>query len=339
MSGVSKALGLVLLLPLAAFAQDALLDDTNEILQSSQIDVDGLYQERQKPSAADRLEKMRQKLEKRHENMVRKKIEDIRVQQENELGNKMRSMFNNGMNDGNGMGSDSVSTAQAAPQKVVAVEPAPEPVMAEKANRVSFNMGVANLQTSRGEFESNMNMGLSVDNMVNERIGFGIGVNYLGMDITDTSNAYLSNTIFVPNYSQGREMNYKRYTFNVNMKVFLATQSQIRPYIGGSLGYNRARLSYEDGGLNHSQNGINFGNEEFSTSYVSGQVKLGAEVHFSDVVGLNLDVRFGGSLSETFNDNLGVSSVNPDQRRLENVGRDIEDGEVASLNAGLLIKF
>ena len=95
---------------MATANDDALLNDTETILNSDQIDIDGQF--RSKQSDAQRLSKMRKKIEKKHERMIQKKIEDIRIQEELRLGQKLQQAF-----DGTVQGTDSVSMGQAGVAK------------------------------------------------------------------------------------------------------------------------------------------------------------------------------------------------------------------------------
>lgn len=58
------------------------------------IDIDGTYSENSNESAADRMRKMRAKLEKRNEVMVQKRIENVRFQQEKEMMKKLNQSMN-----------------------------------------------------------------------------------------------------------------------------------------------------------------------------------------------------------------------------------------------------
>lgn len=327
-------------------AQDDLLMETGQVLESDQIDIDGSFN---RPSAADRMAKMRQQLEKKNENMMRKKIEDIRVQQEQEMTNKLRKAFQGGLaaiDDGQQV--DQVQTIQAAPQKVEAQVITP---VETKRNKVTPFFGVATYSGDNVDFESNLNLGLSLESEVSKHFSVGVNFTYSTMDITDTANTYVTNynsyNYYNPYYNsgynntfgQGREMSYKRMGLEVNSKFFITADTKIRPFVGLGLGYNRSSLKYNDDGNGYNYNGINFGDEEYNSSFITGSATIGAEVSFSENIGASVDVRYAKGLSTGISSESTASYNNPDQRRLENVGTAIEEANQVSLNAGLVIRF
>lgn len=61
------------------------------------IDIEGTYNPNSKVSQADRLRDYRRKLEEQNEQMLKKKIETLRLQQEMELMKKVQNAFNQTM--------------------------------------------------------------------------------------------------------------------------------------------------------------------------------------------------------------------------------------------------
>ncbi|WP_372655603.1 hypothetical protein [Halobacteriovorax sp.] len=340
----------------AVMAQgDPLLSDTESVLSSEQIDIDGSFNAPKQETAADRMAKLRKKLEERNEQMVSKKIEDMRLQEEQRLAKKLQKAFN-----AQAMAIDSVGTQQAAPVKtVVAPAPAPAPVVKEvNKNKVIPTVGLMTISGENGlELESSANINLTVENQITDRFSVGLSVGYAQMGITDTANQYSgsssyyynNNTTYNPyynsgyynTYGQGREMDYSRLNLEVNSKFFMSTSSTIRPYVGLGLGYNRHSLAYEDN-QQYNYNSVTLGNEDFSSSYVSGAALAGSEIHFTDTIGAVLEFKYQKGFGDSFNSSSSTTSTgyyNPDQVRLENVGSAIEKADNMSLNAGLLIKF
>jgi outer membrane protein W len=357
----SKLWAMMLLLAMGSLApavnaQDDLLSDTDSVLNSEQIPVDGVYETKPQPTAADRIEKMRKQLEEKNEQMVNKKIEDIRMREEVKLAKKLQKAFQGGLQN-----LDTVSTVQAAPA-IVKVE-APKPVVkkAENKTKVIPTAGILNVTGEGVDFDADVNAGLSIENMVHPRVSVGLGFSMTTMKITDVANTYNTsvyngyNGIYNYNtyntyqngylsgyqslYGQGREMSYRRMGVELNSKFFLTVDTTIRPYLGLGVAYNKANLRYEDN-QSYSYDTYSFGNEEFSSNYVSGTALVGAEVNFSNTIGMVLDFRYSSALTTGYdkNENLGYAT-HPDQQRLANVGGRIEDAEHMSLNAGLMIKF
>jgi len=341
---------------------DGLSLETADILDSEQIDVDGNLN---KKSAADRMAEMRKRLEKEHEDMVSKKIEDMRMQEERKLATKLRKAFN-GMPIG-----DQVSTGAAAPAKIEAA--APVPVVAAEEDieiKVIPFFGVRNNSTDKGDLESKVNAGLSVEAMVSKRFSVGMSLAFTSYDMTDVSQSsnngsfnyqgfyntynptFGSNYAYNTNYynqnyygafgSQGREVSYKNLSVGLNSKFFIITDRKIRPYIGMGLSYNRANLAYNDANAqsNYQYNGFNVGGEEYQTANLGGEVSLGSEAYFTKNFGINLDVSYARTLTSGFNSqSANTFAYNPDQQRLEDLGRSIQEGNVFTLNAGILIAF
>ncbi|ATH07997.1 hypothetical protein BIY24_08540 [Halobacteriovorax marinus] len=348
----NKALLMLMLMGLssqAIMAQgDPLLNDAESVLSSEQIDIDGSFNTPKQETAADRMAKLRKKLEERNEQMVSKKIEDMRLQEEQKLAKKLQKAFN-----AQAMAIDSVGTAQAAPvKKVVAPAPAPVVKKEEKKNKVIPSAGLMTISGEDGlELESSANINLTVENQITSRISVGLSVGYTKMGITDVANQYSGinyynsnvynpyyNSGYYNTYGQGREMNYSRLGLEVNSKFFMSVESTIRPYLGLGVGYNRHSLAYENN-QQYYYNNVTLGNEDFSSSYVAGSVLAGSEIHFTDTIGANLEFKYQKGFGDSFNTASASSNRNPDQVRLENVGTAIEKANNMSLNAGILIKF
>ena len=338
---------LILNAPFVMAQGDSLLDETNEILNSDQINIDGTFR-RQTP--AERIEKMRKRLESQNEEMVQKKIENIRIKQEKELSGKLKDAFRGKMNALDEI--DTVQTVQAAPQTVVAVAPSVEET--EGKNRVIPYIGVKQFNgDSVDSFESNLNIGLVFENMVHERVSVGLGVNYTTMDITDrnTFNSFYNDPYYYNdpfnnfnfNNFNGNEITYKGLNLNLMGKYFFTMSSKIRPYAGLGLGYNRMSLKNE----NQSSFQYDFSNlsEEDSTvsgSNVSASALFGAEVSFTNTLGLNLEFNYTRALTSGFEENpsLGFgSNYELNRANLMRLGSNLEQSDVASLNVGFIVKF
>lgn len=335
---VQSLLGLLITSQAVVHAQDDLLFETDNVLESEQLDIDGYYNDRPKrpkKTAADRMAEMRRKLEERNEQMVDKKIEDIRIKEEAKLTKQLQKAFTDGMNN---LGEDSVSQKQAATQKVEA--PAPEPKKVEKPNKIIPTFGVLNVKGAEVDFESKLNMGLTFETMVSSNFAAGFGVNYASMDIADYSNTSFSNPNNFNNFhSTPREISYDRLQMEVSGKYFFTVENKIRPFISGALSYNRSSLDYNDN-FNQSFNGVQFGDEGYSSSYIGATAMFGSEVVFSESFGAQLDFRYNRGLTGGFDSDSSANGFqNPDQLRLENIGNAIEEADFFSINAGVVFMF
>lgn len=325
------------------FAQSGdILEDTDAILNSDQIDIDGMY-EQPRESAAQRIEKMRKQLEKKNEEMVSKRIENMRIKEEQKLSKKLSRAFNGG-NLGN---VDEVSTVQAAPAKVVAAAPVVEEKKEEvKRNKIIPVFGITTFSGETIEFESKMNVGLQAESLITDRISLGLGVIYTSMNISDTANNFNNNYNYNNNGynntfgNNGREIDYSNFSIEANSKFFITDlESKFRPYLGAALGYNRSSLSYTDNGNGYNNGGLNYGEEGQKNSNISGSVLAGMEASFSQTIGMTVDLRYTRALTSGFNESQGTTNQNPDQLRLQNIGEAIEDANQISVGAGLVVRF
>ncbi len=336
-------------------AQDDVLDDAEdalangEALDMDQIEIEG------KLSPSELLKRRREKLEERNKLMVEKKIEDIRVKQEIALTNKLQGAFNNSLNN---LNEDKVQTTQAAPAPVAPAPVAPAPVVEtrivevaaapikeEKNSKVIPSLGISNIKGDRIDLQSNVSFGVNAETMVTSQISAGLGLNYATMDLTDVANQYVDtgygtyyNNGYYGTYGSGRAMKFSKLTIEATGKFFFTEDSRFKPYAGAGLSFNRTGLKYENTS-NYYSNGITFGNEELSSSALAGSAKLGAEFDVSETIGLNVDLSYTKNITSGISKSAGTISTNPDQGRLENISKEIEDGDVTAIQAGLVIRF
>jgi outer membrane protein W len=342
---IITVLSLMALSPMALGQQDDyLLNDSEDILNSEQIDVDGQF--KRKASAADRIAKMRKKLEEENEQMVQKKIENIRVKQEQQLSGKLKKAFS-----GNLDAQDSTPMAQAAPMRQQAPAPVAEVSSDEKQNKIIPFMGVRQYNSDKiDSFESNFTGGLSFDNMVTERISVGLGFEYTTMDIVDR-NQFNNFNNFATYVNGEDQIRYKNFNLNIASKFFFSVDSKVRPYAGLGLGYNRTSLRYTEKQSQFVNTGFGApvqqdNDTSASTSNVNGMVVVGAEVVFTDTIGMVLDFRWNRSLTSGFDEETNNNNSfnfqtqeDLDKQVLRRVGAALEDSDAASLNLGLVVKF
>jgi len=346
----------------SALAQDdALLEDTESVLNSEQIDVDGQFSRRE--TKAQKLAKLRKKIEQEHEQMVQKKIEDIRMQEELKLGQKLKKAFSGQMSN-----VDTVSTGQAAPQRVVAPAPvaAPAPVKKEKNNSIVPTIGLTSISVDGSEsYESELTAGINFESKLTKRFAVGIGFGFTSMKITDINpnNNYGAfgtfgtfntgctgfggcfNTFGTGTVTQGREMSYRQMDLNIDGKFFITPDSKIKPFVGLGIGYRRANLKYTENDPYFNQSiggyGTTGADSEYSSNYVTGTVSGGADIAFSDVIGARLQLAYTKGLTDSSNTDNTNNQLYYDYNQigLENTGRALESADFGSLSAGLIISF
>ena len=339
---------------------DQLLRDSEQIFNSDQIDIDGQF--RKKPTASERLAKIRKNVEQKHEQMVQKKIEDIRMNEELKLGNKLQKAFN-----GNFQNEDSLGVQQAAVQKPKIIAPPVYPVKAKKSkdNRIVPSVGLMNFDGDKADFESNFHGSLAFESKIHTNILLGVSVAYTTLDIQDVRdnfNGFGVNQFFFGGFNNGfgqyeRDMEYRQFDLTLTSKFYLLRSAKIKPYLGVGLGYRKASLEYSesDPGLQNGQfsNGPFFNNQnfssddaEYSTGYMTGQANIGADVDFNDSIGARLDLSYTKGLTDGSSSsnnrriqNGFLTAEQIDQISLDREGRKIEDASIVGISAGLLIKF
>jgi hypothetical protein len=99
-------------------------------------------------------------------------------------------------------------------------------------------------------------------------------------------------------------------------------------------------MKYNDSGNNYTYaNNTVAGNEGYSSGYVSGAAKLGAEVDFSDNIGLNLDLSYTKAITSGIAKQADATNQNPDQLRLANITKAMEQSDVTAVQVGLVVRF
>ena len=335
-------------------AETDMLDSADEALSNDSIQMDNINLEG-KLSASDRIRKRREKLEERNKIMVERKIEDIRVKQEIALTNKLQEAFGKSLNN---LNEDKVQVSQAAPLAPVA----PQPVLAapvvearvfepkedssleHKKSKLIPYLGAQSLKGNKVDFESKLNVGANLETMVFNQLSFGFGVGYTTLDISDTANDFIGNNYqynsgYYNSFGTGRTMSSTKLVIEANSKFFIASESRIKPFVGAGLSYNRSNLKYNDSGNGYNYNNINYGNEGFSSTALGASAKLGAEVDFNEIVGFNIDLAYTKNLTSGISSTANTTNTNPDQVRLQNVTKSIEEADITSVQAGLIVRF
>lgn len=349
-SFMKRDIQLVALIALAgmnsvSFAQDDYLtNQTEDILNSDQIDIDGTFK---KESAADRVAKMRKKLEQQNSQMVQKKIEDIRIKQEEELAHKLKKAFQGNLQgmDQDDTG-DSIDTVQAAPQRVVAPMPEFDAAEEEKIYQVIPYAGGKVFNSDKVDnFSSNSDVGVTLETMLTERISIGFRFGHTTMDFTD-KDTYLSN---VNSYNyQNLNVKYKNLAAGIQSKFFFTT-SRFRPFIALGANYNRTTLDL-DNSVNNNNGCYNYGygyqcNNNTDTLSVNGSnftgtASVGGQFQFTKTIGLNVQFDYTRALTDAFTaNNLVNNGNNQVSNYLKQQGSNLGKADVAALNLGLVVKF
>jgi hypothetical protein len=243
---------------------------------------------------------------------------------------------------------DEVKIAQAAP--VVTQEVKTEAKSTDGDIKV---MPYAGLTTFNGEVESleaEVSMGLRVESDLNKRFSIGMGINYTTMNTTDfgSNNSYFNGGFYnvYRNFYNGREISYKNMQIDIYSKFFITKGERFRPYVGGGIAYNRSTMEYSDNrSLNPYSYGYNaynyqFGNEEVLSSSMSLQLQGGTEVIFTDTIGVNFELQYRKGLGSGVNTQNGLNAfIAPDQQRLQDLNSEINQADILSVYAGMIVLF
>ena len=292
------------------------------------IDIDGSFN---RPSESDKLEQMRKKLEKQNEEMVQKKIEDIRVNNEKKLTEQLQSALSGQAP----LGTDSVSSLETTTEK--------KSDNTEKIIDVNINVGVSNINSSALDLETSLSGKISAESRINKKLSLGLGVGYTSVKMTPINDFY-GNSFVSPYYGSGyynvnaaygRQVSYEQLDVSANSKMIFGNSSKLNPYIGFGLLYSRFNMSYDANfyqatGLNQN-NGINGG-------FLSLNANIGTRLMLSEMLGINLELGYTRGIGGVLGGN-NYSLLNPDHRVLRNLANEISESNIFGIQGGLLLSF
>jgi len=194
------------------------------------------------------------------------------------------------------------------------------------------------------QLETELAAGLRLESNLNNRFSIGMGFNFAQLKTEDFANNYYGNQSYSSNYynyygAKGREIQYRSMGIDLYGKFFITNKNRFRPYVGAGLGYNRASLKYnENDPANFS--GFMFGNEEYNTSFVSGQLMAGSEILITQNFGINLEAAYSSGLGNSLSSkNTKNPNNSPDQKRLRELGEEIINSHALSIYVGAVIMF
>lgn len=241
---------------------------------------------------------------------------------------------------------DSVSTSQAAPAKVETAAPAADTTQLGNVIKVLPYTGMTAIQSENEELEAEIAAGIRVESDITERFSIGLGFNYTSLTTTDFANGFAGYTPdlyrnYTQYYGAGREIDYKNMNFDLYGKYFITKTSRFRPYVGAGLAYNRTTMKYTDNrNFNYPMgpNQYSFGDEELTSNSISARIMGGSEILFTKSIGMNLELQYSRGLGSSFGDQENVVE-SPDQRRLRLLNDEINEANIFSVFAGVLVLF
>jgi FtsZ-binding cell division protein ZapB len=260
--------------------------------------------------------------------------------------------------DGIGPKQDEVKVRQAAPAPAPVVAPAVivKKIVAPKAKdkfgetiKILPFLGTTTFMSENEDLESDLALGIKLESNVSSRFSVGLGFKYTTMTTSDygTNNNYNYNGGFGNSFSnyQGREIEYKNINIDLYSKFYLIKNNRFRPYVGAGLGYNRTSMEYTNSYDSNSNGGFqnynySFGSEEVSTTSINAEMMLGSEVVFTENMGMVVEFNYarglGGNVSS---ENASFNNQAPDQARLEDLNAELQEANILSLYAGMLVQW
>ncbi len=234
-----------------------------------------------------------------------------------------------------------VTTAQAAPA-VTSVATAPVGNAAFEVIKLLPYAGGTQYNGEVEQLEAELSGGIRLESNITSRFSMGIGFNYSQLKTEDFANNIYSSQTFGQGYV-GREIQYRSMGLDLYGKFFITQGERFRPYIGAGLGYNRAQMRYSENDpyqTNFGGNMYNFGDENYRSSYSTGTVMAGSEIMITRGFGLNIEASFTTALGDSMSSQSSKNpTVNPDQKRLRDLGEEIINANAMSIFAGAVILF
>lgn len=242
-----------------------------------------------------------------------------------------------------------IQVQQAAPvvTSSAAVAPAPTGEKAFETIKLLPYAGATSFNGQVEKLESQVTAGLRLESNITERFSMGIGGTFGQLKTRDYGNGMNYGLGGYGGYNQynnfygmgGREIQYRAMGIDLYGKFFITKGERFRPYVGAGMAYNRATLKYSENNT-FNYGGMNFGNEEYTSSFATGQLMVGTEVMVTQGFGLNIEVQYATALGGNLSSKSAMSYYNsPDQQRLRDLGKDIMESSALSIFAGAVVNF
>lgn len=203
--------------------------------------------------------------------------------------------------------------------------------------------GATSYSGKKEQLESEIAAGLRLEANVTTRFTMGVGFNYSQFKTEDFANQqnYMYSYDYQNNFGKGREIQYNSMGIDFYGKFFITQGERFRPYLGAGLGYSRARMKYNDNQNFYDYNYYsNYGDEEFTTNFVNGQLMLGTEIMVTQGFGINIEAQYATGLGDSLSSNSKKNTANNlDQARLNDLGDEIINSNMLSIFAGAVVNF
>ena len=224
------------------------------------IDIEGSFE---KDTEADRVEKLRKKLEKQNEDFVQKKIEDLRYESEQKMSDTLSDAFSGSARP---VSSESEST-------VVAHQPKVDNKNSELKDFLIIPSYVMSNYTGQNyNIESDLGFEVNVEGRVYKNITVGISVGYDTVSAMDVAS--LNPYTYTMNSFGGlfRTLDISMLKAGINSKVYFGSK-KFQPFIGGGVSMTRANLSFDRQNFYDTMYfGMMDGVSQVDTTFFSGSI-------------------------------------------------------------------
>lgn len=292
------------------------------------IDIDGSFS---RPSESSKLEQVRKKLEKQNEEMVQKKIEDIRVDNEKKLTKQLQSALT-----GQAPLSSSSSVVETNTTEVV------KPTSSKDLD-LGISVGVSNINGTGIDLETSITGKITLESRVAERFLVGLGIGYTNIEMTPLSDV-LGSSYFSAYYGSGyynvggdfgAPVDYDQLDISANGKYLIGTNGKLKPYVGLGVIYSRFNMDSNYQYTYFSTNPVN----TIDGSFLSVNTNAGARLMFTDDIGMNLELSYTRGIGGVLGTRNSVSLLDPTASMLFDIANEIADSNIFGIQAGLLFSF
>ena len=282
------------------FAQDF---SDEEFSSDVPIDIEGSFERK---TEADRVEKLRKKLEKQNEDFVQKKIEDLRYENEQKMADTLSDAFSGGVKSETQVESTlpQVSNTETSNKKY-----------GNEEFLITPSYVLSNYTGDGYNIESDLGFDVNIEGKVYKNITIGVSVGYDTVSAMDLGSSNNFGYGFGNFGGLFRTLDISMLKAGLNTKAYFG-KGRFQPFIGAGVSMTRATLSFDRQNFYDTMYlGMIEGASEVDSTFFSGSVMAGAMVNFTEMVGLSLQGGF--SKGFTSNNNQVVSLTN-DQYNLRN---------------------
>ncbi len=295
------------------------------------IDIDGSFS---RPTESSKLEQVRKKLEKQNEEMVQKKIEDIRVDNEKKLTKKLQSALTG---QAPLVASSTESHAGTTQTKVSSDD---------NLIDLSLNVGVSNISGTAVDLETTITGNLMIESKVHDKILIGLGIGYTNIEMTPLTDVF-GNSYFSAYYGSGYynvsgeygpAIDYDQLDISANGKFLIGKSKRLTPYLGLGVIYSRFNMSSSGASANYWANSFNQ-QRDVDGSFMSLNANIGARLMFSDLLGMSLELGYTKGVGGILGNRTSVSLLGQETAILNDIASEIAESNIFGIKAGLLFSF